>query len=374
MRSLRGATIVLLALSGAACQNRPPDRSLPTVIESRPDRITRLMGALAADSMAGRAMGTLGSTMAARLIATELEAAGLRPAGTDGFFQEIPAVRVTFPSGRTRVLREEVADTFPESTKQFVSDRNIIAMVRGVDCRVGDEAIVVGAHFDHVGIRDPVDGDSIYNGADDDASGVVAVLEVARAMASGAPPRRTVVFALFTGEEVGGLGSGWYLDHPAVPLENTVAQLQVEMIGRPDSLAGGSGRLWATGYERSTVGEFLAAEGISVVPDPYPGQNFFFRSDNVAFAYRGVPAHTLSSYNLHDDYHRPSDEVDAVDFEHMTAAVETVILAVRALADAPEAPRWNEGGAPRTGWPVRGGQALGMRGPEEVAIGRRLSS
>ena len=214
---------------------------------------------------------------------------------------------------------------------------------------MGDEAIVVGAHFDHVGIRDPVDGDSIYNGADDDASGVVAVLEVARAMASGAPPRRTVVFALFTGEEVGGLGSGWYLDHPAVPLENTVAQLQVEMIGRPDSLAGGSGRLWATGYERSTVGEFLAAEGISVVPDPYPGQNFFFRSDNVAFAYRGVPAHTLSSYNLHDDYHRPSDEVDAVDFEHMTAAVETVILAVRALADAPEAPRWNEGGRPERG-------------------------
>jgi hypothetical protein len=339
MRFLRGATIVLFLLSGAACQNLPPDRASPGAAESRPDRIMRLLSALAADSMAGRATGTAGSAMAARLITMELEAAGVQPAGTDGFVQEIPAVRVTLPSGRTRIVREDLADTFPEATKEFVSDRNIVAIVRGVDPRVGDEAIVVGAHFDHVGIREPVD----------DASGVVAVLEAARAIANGPPPRRTVVFALFTGEEVGGLGSGWYLDHPAVPLENTVAQLQVEMIGRPDSLAGGSGMLWATGYERSTVGESLAAESISVVPDPYPSQNFFFRSDNVAFAYRGIPAHTLSSFNLHDDYHRPSDEVDAVDFGHMTAAVETVIRAVRALADEEEAPRWNEGGRPERG-------------------------
>ena len=349
MRFFRTAAVVLFVLSGAACQNVPPNGTSPVAIESRPDRIMRLLGALAADSMAGRATGTSGSAMAARLIATELEAAGLQPAGSDGFFQEIPAVRVTLASGRTRIVREDLADTFPEATRESVSDRNIVAIVRGVDPRVGDEAIVVGAHFDHVGVREPVDGDSIYNGADDDASGVVAVLEAARAMANGAPPKRTVVFVLFTGEEVGGLGSGWYLDHPAVPLENTVAQLQVEMIGRPDSLAGGSGMLWATGYERSTVGESLAAEGISVVPDPYPSQNFFFRSDNVAFAYRGIPAHTLSSFNLHDDYHRPSDEVDAVDFGHMTAAVETVIMAVRALADAEESPRWNEGGCPERG-------------------------
>ena len=349
MRFLRRATIALLVMSGAACQNLPPDRASPGAAESRPDRIIRLLSALAADSMAGRATGTEGSAMAARLIARELEAAGVQPAGTDGYVQEIPAVRLNLPSGRTRIVREDLADTFPEATRESVTDRNIVAIVRGVDPRVGDEAIVVGAHFDHVGIREPVDGDSIYNGADDDASGVVAVLEAARAMANGVPPRRTVVFVLFTGEEVGGLGSGWYLDHPAVPLENTVAQLQVEMIGRPDSLAGGPGMLWATGYERSTIGEFLAAEGISVVPDPYPSQNFFFRSDNVAFAYRGIPAHTLSSFNLHDDYHRPSDEVDAVDFGHMTAAVETVIMAVRALADAEESPRWNEGGRPERG-------------------------
>ncbi len=314
--------------------------------ESRPNRIQRLLSALAADSMAGRSIGTLGSAMAARLIATEFDDAGVAPAGTSGYVQEIAAVRLTLPGGRSRVMTAEAADTFPDSVKVFLSDRNLIGIVHGSDPTVADEVIVVSAHFDHVGVGRPVDGDSIYNGADDDASGVVAVLEVARDLSSGTPPRRTVVFALFTGEEVGGLGSRWYLDHPAVPLDQTVAQLQVEMIGRPDSLAGGPGMLWATGYERSTVGAIFSSLGVPVVADPYPDENFFFRSDNVRFAYEGIPAHTLSSFNLHSDYHRPSDEVGGVDLDHLVAAIETVIMAVRALADAADAPTWNEGGRP----------------------------
>ena len=315
-------------------------------LESRAARIERLLGSLAADSMAGRAVGTLGSNMAARLIATEFDAAGVAPAWTSSYIQEIAAVRLRLPGGGTRVVTAEAADTFPDSAKEFFSDRNVVGIVPGSDPTVSDEAIVVGAHFDHVGVGRPVDGDSIYNGADDDASGVVAVLEAARDLASGTPPRRTVVFVLFTGEEVGGLGSRWYLDHPAVPLSQTVAQLQVEMIGRPDSLAGGPGMLWATGFDRSTVAEILSAREVPVVADPYPEENFFFRSDNVRFAFQGIPAHTFSSYNLHSDYHRPSDEVGSVDFDHLVAAVETVIMAVRALADAPSAPAWIEGGRP----------------------------
>ncbi len=319
--------------------------------ESRPRRVQRLLSSLAADSMEGRAMGSLGSLMAAGLIAEEFDDAGVAPAGTTGYLQEIRAVRVTIPGRRSRVLTVEAADTFPDSVKEYMSDRNLVGIVRGSDPGVADEIIVVGAHFDHVGVGRPVDGDSIYNGADDDASGVVAVLEAARDLASGTPPRRTVVFALFTGEEVGGVGSGWYLDHPAVPLEQTVAQLQVEMIGRPDDRAGGPGNLWATGYDRSTVGATLSALGIPVVADPYPDENFFFRSDNVRFAYAGIPAHTLSSFNLHTDYHSPSDEAERVDMDHLVAAVETIIRAIRALADAPSAPVWNEGGRPeaRTG-------------------------
>jgi Zn-dependent M28 family amino/carboxypeptidase len=95
------------------------------------------------------------------------------------------------------------------------------------------------------------------------------------------------------------------------------------------------------------MGVILSTLGVPVVADPYPDQNFFFRSDNVRFAYEGIPAHTLSSYNLHTDYHSPSDDVGRVDFDHLVAAVETVIMAVRALADAPDAPRWVEGGRPQ---------------------------
>ena len=291
-------------------------------------------------------MGTLGSAMAARLIAGELDDAGVTPAGTSGYLQEIAAARVTLPDGGSRVVLAEMAEAFPDSAKVLVSDRNLIGMVPGSDPTVADEVIVVAAHFDHLGVGRSVNGDSVYNGADDDASGVVAVLEAARDLASGTPPRRTVIFALFTGEEVGGLGSQWYVDNPVVPLDQTVAQLQVEMIGRPDPLAGGPGMLWATGYERSTVGMMLSSEGVPVVADPYPNENFYFRSDNARFAYEGIPAHTLSSYNLHTDYHSPSDEVGAVDLEHLVSAVETVIMAVRALADAPTSPAWNEGGQP----------------------------
>jgi Zn-dependent M28 family amino/carboxypeptidase len=208
---------------------------------------------------------------------------------------------------------------------------------------VAHEAVVVGAHYDHVGVGQAVEGDSIYNGADDDGSGTVAVLEIARALVEGAPPRRTVIILLSTAEEIGLLGTRWYLENPVVPLDRTVADLQIEMIGRPDPEAGGTGRGWLTGYERTTMGDQLAAAGSPIVPDPRPDQNFFFRSDNIAFARLGIPAHTLSSFNMHGDYHQPSDEVELVDFEHMAALVDAAIEAVRFLADGPT-PAWKEGG------------------------------
>jgi len=334
------ATVVVLLLGAFA---RPG-----TAQEPPADPAARLMGwleALASDDMRGRMTGTDDAARAARWIAARLAEAGVAPAGDDGYFQTIPALRRRDARGRTRI-EPRPADA-PAGEGEAVAERNVVGVVEGADPELADEVIVVGAHYDHVGVRAPVEGDSIYNGADDDASGVVAVLEAARALAAGPPPRRTVVFALFTGEEVGGLGSGWYLDHPVRPLERTVAQLQVEMIGRPDPAAGGAGRVWATGYERSTMGDLLAARGIPVVADPRPDQRFFFRSDNIRFALAGIPAHTLSSFNLHGDYHRPSDEVERVDADHFVRAVQVVVDAVRVLADADETPAWKPGGRPQ---------------------------
>ena len=130
-----------------------------------------------------------------------------------------------------------------------------------------------------------------------------------------------------------------------MPLDRTVANLEIEMIGRPDSLAGGPGKGWLTGFERSTMGERLAAAGIPVVPDPRPEQHFFERSDNIAFALRGIPAHTLSSYNMHRDYHTPADQVDRVDLAHLARLADAAARAARLLADG-EAPVWKPGGRP----------------------------
>jgi Zn-dependent M28 family amino/carboxypeptidase len=191
-----------------------------------------------------------------------------------------------------------------------------------------------------------MNGDSINNGADDDASGVVTVLEVARMLASSPQrPRRTIVFLLTTGEERGLLGTRWYIEHPVRPLERTVANLEIEMIGRPDSLAGGAGKAWLTGYDRSTMGRMLRDNGIPLVADPRPAEQFFERSDNIAFARRGIPAHTISSFNMHSDYHRVTDEARLVDGTHMAAVINATARAARLLADGP-APQWVPGGQP----------------------------
>jgi hypothetical protein len=323
--------------------------------------VRRLLTALADDSLEGRATGTRGSLKAATIIAEEMRRAGLVPAGDSGFFQRVPVAVTsqsrTMPNGtvvtRTRpVLYPGFAalDSVPRDRRRTAL--NVVGMLRGSDPVLRDSVVLVDAHYDHLGIGPAINGDSIYNGADDDASGVVAVLEIARAMAAGPAPKRTVLFVATTGEELGLLGTRWYIEHPAVPLSRMTANLEIEMIGRPDSLAGGSGRAWLTGYDRSTMGATFAAAGLPIVADRRLDQQFFQRSDNIAFANAGIPAHTLSSYNMHDDYHHPSDDASRVDFAHMTAVIRAAAEATRLLADG-VAPRWNTGGRPGPLSPTR---------------------
>jgi Zn-dependent M28 family amino/carboxypeptidase len=272
---------------------------------------------------------------------------GLEPAGDSSYFQRVPYEVVQGPEGE--VLRLPGAKGADSAAVERVTDYNLIGLIRGTHSMMRDEAVVLGAHFDHLGIGKPVEGDSIYNGADDDASGVATVLAAAGALAK-APPHRTVIVLLTSGEEFGILGTQWYADRPVVPLSRTIAGLQVEMVGRPDSLAGGPGRLWLTGYERSTMGEALSTAGLPIVPDPRPGFRFFERSDNIVFALRGIPAHTLSSFGMHTDYHQPSDEVERMDFAHLEQVAQLVARAARLLADEP-APAWHVGGQPTPATP-----------------------
>jgi hypothetical protein len=282
---------------------------------------------------------------AARLIANEFEAIGLEPAGDSGYFQRVPVAVVLRGTreGPALFASFSALDTVPASARRTAV--NVIGILRGSDPVLKDSVILVDAHYDHLGLGRSVQGDSIFNGADDDASGTVAVIEIARAMASGPRPKRTVIFAATTGEEVGLLGTRWYLLHPVAPIANMTANLEIEMIGRPDSLAGGSGRGWLTGFDRSTMGTMFANAGLPIVPDRRPDQSFFTRSDNIAFARAGVPAHTLSSYNMHDDYHTVRDDASRVDFAHMTGVIRAGAAATRLLADGP-APTWYPGGRP----------------------------
>ncbi len=337
-----GVTSGTPAPAGTLVARAPTDTGIVREADVR-----RLLTVLAADSLEGRRTGEPGAEKAAQYIAQEMQSIGLRPMGDSGsYLQLVPLGMAPGRNGRPRpVLLDSWAaqDTFAVANRRV--GYNVIGVIPGSDPVLRDEVVIVDAHYDHLGIGAPVNGDSIYNGADDDASGTVAVLEIARALAAGPPPRRTVVFAAMTGEEVGLLGTRWYIEHPPFPLEQTVANLEIEMIGRPDSLAGGPGKAWLTGYERSTMGDQLRSQGVPIVPDPRPEQRFFERSDNIAFARRGIPAHTISTFNLHDDYHTPADEVDRIDFVHMTSVIQAAVRATRILTDGPK-PEWHEGMKP----------------------------
>lgn len=218
--------------------------------------------------------------------------------------------------------------------------RNVIAMLPGKT----NEVLMISAHYDHIGTK-PGQSDPIYNGADDDASGTVAVLELARALAKGPQPRRTIYFALFGAEEPGSIGGGYFEQHPVVPLNTIVAQIEFEMIGRPDPKVE-PGTLWMTGFDRSDLGPELAKRGAALVADPHPEQGFFERSDNYPLAKRGVIAHSISSFGLHAQYHQPDDDIAHIDFAHLTAAIGSMIAPVRWLADSDFKPMWEPGKQP----------------------------
>lgn len=242
--------------------------------------------------------------------------------------------------------------SFP-GTRVDYETYNVVGVLPGAGTAARPElaaqGIVFSAHYDHIGLDESAaEGeDRVFNGADDDASGCAAVLELAEALAAEGPPARTLVFLFATGEEIGLVGTNHYIQQPLVPLEDTVCNLNFEMIGRPDSLVGGAGKLWLTGFERSNLGPAFAAAGAPIVADPRPDQNFFMRSDNIAFARLGIVAQSLSSYDLHEDYHRVTDETQTLDFEHMQGAVRAALVCARALASGDVDPAWEPGGAPR---------------------------
>ncbi len=331
-RRLRLAIVVLflaMALAGVAQAQKVAQGGKATVSQ---ESVRKYMQALASDEMRGRGSATTDELAAAKYIASQLKLLKIDPAGDDGgYLQTVKFMR------RSRGA--------PDSSPAEATTTNVVGILRGSDAKFGKETVLLSAHLDHLGIGREVNGDNIYNGADDDASGVTAVLELAEALAAGPRPKRTIVFALFGSEEIGGYGARYFQEHPPVPVESLVANLEFEMIGRPDA-AVAPHTLWLTGYERSNLGAELAAHGARLVADPHPEQQFFRRSDNYVLALKGIIAHTVSSYGLHSDYHRPSDDLAHVDFAHMTEAIESMVEPVRWLVNSDFKPQWSKDGKP----------------------------
>lgn len=245
----------------------------------------------------------------------------------------------------------EVTLRIPAPQRRPVDLKNVAAVLEGADPRLRQEYILLTAHYDHVGVREGGEGDRIFNGANDNASGTATVLALAEAFARHKErPRRTLVFLLYFGEEKGLVGSRYYARNPLFPLEHTVANLNFEQMGRTDDNAGPRARkLTASGFDYTTLGGLLAEAGadtgVEAARDGANSDSFFSRSDNQALADAGVPAITVCVAWTFPDYHRPGDEWEKLDYENMELAVRTSALAVWRAANADARPAWIESNA-----------------------------
>jgi Zn-dependent M28 family amino/carboxypeptidase len=224
---------------------------------------------------------------------------------------------------------------------------NVIGILRGSDPTLRDTAVFVTAHYDHLGEKPDGPGDRIYNGANDDGSGTVSVIEIARALSSlKQRPRRSIVFMTFFGEEEGLVGSNYYVHHPSWPLKQTIADVNLEQVGRTDSSEGPQfSNASVTGFDYSDITDYLREAGnltgIKVYKHPRNDGAYFSASDNLAFAQAGVPAHTLCVAFEYPDYHAVGDEWQKIDYANMAKVDRAVALALVMLAESAQAPRWN---------------------------------
>lgn len=289
----------------------------PASVRIRPADLRAHVEFLASDELEGRRTPSHSLSVAAAYIASQFRRAGLDPLADGTYFQN---------------------GAEPET-------RNVIGILPGL--RPG--YVLVTAHYDHIGVNPTGEGDRINNGADDNASGVASVIEVARVLSTGPRARRrTVVFIAFYGEEQGLVGSQYYADHPVFPIGSTVAQINFEQTGRTDDLEGPNQNvLNVTGFAYSQVASILqravAPGGVKVLERKKWSEAAFERSDNLALAKAGVPAHTLSAAYMFPDYHKPGDEWAKLDYANMSRITAAAAAGIQALATRAEPPHWYAG-------------------------------
>jgi Zn-dependent M28 family amino/carboxypeptidase len=314
--------IILLVLAIVSCKHTDKKEKKEIKKEATIDSVMvrQHLYTLASDDMDGRMTGTPGIEKAAKYIENEFKRIGLNT------YDTLKTYRQTF--------------TFIDrSTKKKITSSNIIGVLEGKSKK--DEYVIVSAHYDHLGIK-KVEGklDSIYNGANDDASGVTGVLALAEYFKAKGNAERSIVFVAFTAEEMGLIGSKHF--GKGIDASKFVAGINLEMIGKVPSF--GSNTAWLTGFERSDFGKIiqrnLEGTGYQLFPDPYKNFNLFFRSDNASLARLGVPSHTFSTtpIDVDKDYHQASDEAKTLNMAVITQTIRAVAKGTESIINGKDTP------------------------------------
>ena len=291
---------------------------------------------LASDSMEGRETGKRGQKMAANYIANYFKEIGIPPYKGNSYFQKFK-VRIVKRYGKWK----------KGSNKKYLKGENIIGYIEGTDLK--DELLVITAHYDHLGIKE----DSlIYNGADDNGSGTSSILEIAEAFMlakkEGNGPRRSILIMPVSGEEKGLLGSKYYADNPIYPLENTVANLNVDMIGRIDDYHDNPNYVYLIGSDRLSTELHEISESVNdkhfnieldyKFNDEDDPNRYYYRSDHYNFAKNNIPV--IFYFNgVHADYHQTSDTIDKIIFPKIEKISRFIFLTAWELANRDERPK-----------------------------------
>ncbi len=268
---------------------------------------------LASDEMEGRATGTPGIEKAAQYIENEFKKIGLKK------FQNLKTYRQNFEQ---------------KGIKMF----NVLGVLEGKSKK--DEFVIVSAHYDHLGVKKNGEGDIIYNGANDDASGVVGVLTLAKYLAKKGDNERSILFACFTAEEMGLIGSTYF--GKQIDPKKFIAGINLELIGKEPKT--GPKTAWLTGFERSSFGKIiqknLEGTGYKLYPDPYKKYRLFFRSDNASLARLGVPSHTFCTtpIDLDKDYHQVTDEAKTLNVSILSETIKAVFVGTQSIINGKDTP------------------------------------
>jgi len=268
---------------------------------------------LSSDKMEGRRAGSEGIEKATQYIESEFERIGLSK------YDTLSSYRQNF-------------DFYG------MSFNNVVGVLKGKS--LSDEFIVISAHYDHLGIDYEIDGDNIYNGANDNASGVTAVLTLAEYFKKSNINERSIIFVAFTGEEMGLRGSRYFGKN--INRSKIMAGINIEMIGVQSEY--GKNTAWLTGFDRSDFGKIiqknLSDTKYKLFADPYPTQNLFFRSDNAALARLGIPAHTFSTTPMEKDshYHKVTDEYETLDILTIKESIELISKGILSIIQGEDTP------------------------------------